>query len=285
MNSVDFFITIDLGNTNVSAALVGLVSARLTILHHGVAGSRGDLRAFCAICRTLQKSATRKGRTRCAGIVIASVVPGQTRAIAAIASSVFDAPIYHFPRDGNGGLTIGPRPASNVGADRIANAAGAVALLQNSPRVLSAIVVDAGTAVTVDLVDIRKRRFEGGAIAPGARLGARALHAFTSRLPEVKLARSKTLCAKDTRRAIEAGLYFGFRGLVQGLVQQARTERPGALVLAAGGDVLDYLAGAPFEYLHVPGLTHLGLAEALKQITCARPVATPRRRSGRRVQP
>jgi type III pantothenate kinase len=168
--------------------------------------------------------------------------------------------VWRFPRDLDGDLRVAPKPKNRVGADRLANAIGALELAGSRARDL--VVVDVGTAVTVDVVT-RRCEFVGGMIAPGPRLLSRALAEFTAQLPKIPFGETRRPIGRNTKEAIEAGLWFGSRGLVAGLVRAALAARPGARVLVAGGDGARCLAKSGIPYELVPGLTHIGLAGAL----------------------
>jgi type III pantothenate kinase len=151
-----------------------------------------------------------------------------------------------------------------VGIDRLAAATAATVLV---PRGRGAIVVDCGTAATVDMIDARGR-YLGGAILPGPVLMARALAEGTSKLPEVQsLARDEPppMPGGDTRAAIAAGIGWGIRGAIAELVAQARrTLGDSAPVIATGGwrrAVLPALPGA----IDAPDLVLAGIAMAARR--------------------
>jgi type III pantothenate kinase len=148
-----------------------------------------------------------------------------------------------------------------VGIDRLA-AAAAVAVAKAAGR--PAVVVDCGTATTVDLVSV-DGRFLGGAILPGPGLLARALAEGTSRLPAVADLDSGALPAmpgRNTQQAIAAGIGFGMRGAVARLVAEAAAAVGGEphLFLTGGsrGIVRDALPGAT----EIPDLVLHGIALA-----------------------
>jgi type III pantothenate kinase len=120
--------------------------------------------------------------------------------------------------------------ADPVGPDRLAGCAAAHALTGGA-----CIVVDLGTATTVDAVDAAGR-FLGGAIAPGLELSARALAERAARLGEVPLQAPAGVIGTDTESAMRSGVVFGHAGLVDGLVERFR-GRLGAAVpaIATGG--------------------------------------------------
>lgn len=198
--------------------------------------------------------------------VVASVAPGADARVRgdlsrALLNNNKNGSVYFFPRDLDGGLRVRPRPAGAVGADRLANALGALSLTKKRPRSTHAIVVDAGTAVTVDVVSYKKI-FEGGMIAPGARLGARALFEHTEKLPLVAFERPRSAIGRSTETAIAAGLWHGFRGLVRECVRAALAEFPSSEIFVAGGDGAACMEGSELKYTYCPELTHRGLAFA-----------------------
>src|SRR6185436_15440340 len=105
-----------------------------------------------------------------------------------------------------------------VGADRIVNAVAAHARWSQG-----AIVVDFGTATTFDVVTPRGE-YAGGIIAPGLMVSADALYSRTAKLPRVEIARPRTAIGRNTVASIQAGLVFGYAGLVDALVRRIQAE-------------------------------------------------------------
>lgn len=132
---------------------------------------------------------------------------------------------------------------SGMGADRVANAAAAAALLP-----LPAIVVDCGTAINFVAVGPGPR-FLGGAIMPGRLLLRQSLKRGTAQLPEIELAAAPPAAlGTDTGAAIRAGVDLGVLGAVARVLEETRRALPGvAVAVAVGGDAA-YFAG------RVPGL-------------------------------
>jgi len=133
----------------------------------------------------------------------------------------------------------GPLPFTNeygrgqAGVDRLANVAAAVA-----ERHRPAVIVDAGTAITTEVID-NEGVFKGGAIMPGLRLQARALQQGTARLPEVSAGTEPLTIGNTTQAAIEAGLIHGTIGAVRNLVLQSLAELNDPAecpVILTGGD-------------------------------------------------
>lgn len=135
---------------------------------------------------------------------------------------------------------------STLGADRAANAIAAAESYE-----LPALVVDCGSAITCELVDDR-RRFLGGAIAPGRKLQRRALHAGTAQLPEIALAQIvPTAPGKNTAEAISVGVDAGAVGMVRelaGIMGKAVKLRS---IILAGGDAAFFASAFP-EWIVAP---------------------------------
>ena len=163
------------------------------------------------------------------------------------------------------GLELDVDSPHTVGRDRLFAARGAFA-----HGGAGALVVDAGTALTVDALEVRGGRalFRGGAISAGPALLARALAEHAARLPHVEPRPGVAALGRDTRAALEAGVAVGFRGaareLVESLSRECGLER--APVVLTGGARAFLLEPRPFverTVAVVPDLVHLGLLAAL----------------------
>ena len=149
-----------------------------------------------------------------------------------------------------------------VGEDRLLNAAAAYDVLKQA-----CVIIDAGTAITVDFVD-GAGTFHGGAIGPGAQLMLDSLHQHTAQLPEVELARPVEAIGHNTQEAMRSAMFFGLRGMVRELVEQY-AEVAGAypMVIATGGDAEFLFKDYPLVERIVPDLALLGLAVTLQKAT------------------
>ena len=117
-----------------------------------------------------------------------------------------------------------------VGADRLANAVAAHDLYPGA-----SIVVDFGTATNFDVVSAAGN-YEGGVIAPGVNLSAEVLHRAAALLPRVAIHRAHSVIGKDTVPAMQSGLYWGYVGLIEGLVARIKAEHGTPMrVIATGG--------------------------------------------------
>ena len=119
-----------------------------------------------------------------------------------------------------------------VGLDRLFNAVAVAARMEQGR---AALIVDAGSAVTVDLLD-ETHAFAGGVIFPGLRLMTAALHEHTAQLPRVEIAKLPGLPARNTADAIEAGTLHAVLGGIERVLQFLFAEHTNALVYLTGGD-------------------------------------------------
>ena len=164
------------------------------------------------------------------GISIASVVPQLDKALAEIAANDFGLRALFVDHTTNTGLKLLYDTPSELGADRIVNASAALAKY-GSP----CIVVDFGTATTFDAVNTA-HEYLGGVIAPGIQISAEALFSRAAKLPSVEIKRPQKVIGTSTRGAIQSGLYHGYVGLVDGVLEKMMIEmgsRP--RVIATGG--------------------------------------------------
>jgi type III pantothenate kinase len=142
-------------------------------------------------------------------------------------------------------ITLKVESPETVGLDRLFNALGAKSLISTGQP---AVVVDAGSAVTVDLLD-DEGAFAGGAIFPGLRLMAEALHDHTAQLPLIKVDHAETMPARSTASAITAGVYWAVVGGVSALVREL------SLTLVALEPVSVFVTGGDASLI-APNLLH-----------------------------
>ena len=164
------------------------------------------------------------------GVVISSVVPPLDSSMRRICETTFHArPLFIEPGVKTGVPVLTDNP-SEAGADRIVNCAAAFELL-GGPT----IVVDLGTATTFDVVS-SKGEFLGGAIAPGLGISAEALFARAARLTRVEIKKPAKIIGTNTTDNIQIGLYYGYIGLVDGVLERMMAELgPNTKTVATGG--------------------------------------------------
>lgn len=123
------------------------------------------------------------------------------------------------------------RTPQTLGPDRLAAAVGAHGLYPDSP----VLVVDFGTAITIDLVSA-EGEFLGGNISPGARTRFRALHHFTGKLPLRELTERTALLGGDSFEAIEGGVINGIVYEIEGYIRELEPRYEGLRIIFTGGD-------------------------------------------------
>jgi len=129
-------------------------------------------------------------------------------------------------------LPVAPRvdQGTTVGPDRLVNTVGA-----HDRHGGDLIVVDFGTATTFDVVD-HDGAYVGGVIAPGVNLSLEALHVAAAALPHIDVARPEKVIGTNTVACMQSGVYWGYIGLVEGVVRQVRRERDRPMkIIATGG--------------------------------------------------
>ncbi len=187
-------------------------------------------------------------------VIISSVVPPMLPTLDGLCRSYFNRPPMVVGPGIKTGMPILYDNPREVGADRIVNA---VAAYEKKKTPL--IVVDFGTATTFDYISARGE-YLGGAIAPGLGISTEALFDRASKLPRVEFSRPPQVIAKNTINSIQSGLFFGYVGLVDGIVRRMQEEAREPSVVMATGGIAPLLAKASesIEEVH-PNLTLEGL--------------------------
>ncbi len=208
-------LAVDVGNTNT---VLGVFKEGELVAHgriRTIAERTSD--EYAVMLRTLLELEGFAWKTVDAGI-ISSVVP----------PAVFGLQQFFKHYCGGAALLVGPgiktgmpilyENPREVGADRIVNAVAAFEDLKSG-----CIVVDFGTATTWDVVT-PKGEYLGGVIAPGLQISSEALYEHAAKLPRVELARPGKVVARNTIASMQAGLVYGYAGMVDALVERIRAE-------------------------------------------------------------
>jgi type III pantothenate kinase len=171
--------------------------------------------------------------------IIASVVPETTFNLVTLCRRYFSIQplLVGEPSVKLGIKAVIDRP-EEVGADRLVNA---VAAQERYGGPL--IIVDFGTATTFDLVD-RDGNYAGGVIAPGINLSLKALYMAAAKLPRVDIRRPQRAIATNTVQAMQSGIFWGYIGLIEGIVARMRAEAEAELPVIATGGLAPMFAGA-----------------------------------------
>ncbi|MGB1952546.1 MAG: type III pantothenate kinase [Candidatus Puniceispirillum sp.] len=252
-------LAIDCGNTNVVFALYDNSADASTKL--------GCWRITTEISRSGDEYAVWLGQMMAqenlakdivSGIVIASVVPDITPKLEMMARSGFGLdPMIVGNEDIDLGIKVDIDNPSQAGADRLVNAVAAKHYHQ-----VPAIILDFGTATTLDLVRA-DGAYAGGIIAPGVHVSVDALYRAAARLPHLDVKPwDKTLpvLGRDTTSAMESGIFWGYVGLIEGLIARLRAEQGADLpAIATGGLASLFAPHLPMISIVDADLTLLGL--------------------------
>ena len=187
----------------------------------------------------------------------------------AVIGTVVPAALYHLRRlcrdwfqtepliarsDLNWGFDIRVDNPAEVGADRLLNT-----LAAHQQHGGPLIVIDFGTATTFDVVD-SDGAYLGGVIAPGINLSIEALHKAAARLPRIGIGRPQAVIGRSTIPAMQSGIYWGYVGLIEGLITRMRAEYDKPLRVIATGGLAPLLAeGTTIIDMIDPDLTLDGL--------------------------
>lgn len=125
-----------------------------------------------------------------------------------------------------------------VGADRLVNAVGAHMKYKGA-----LVLVDSGTATTFDVIS-KDGDFEGGIIAPGINLSLRALHEAAAKLPRIAIAKPEKVIGRGTVEAMQSGVFWGYIGLIDGLIDKIREEDDRDFTVIGTGGVASLFEGA-----------------------------------------
>lgn len=223
-------LALDVGNTNTVMGMYAPDSAERVASWRIATPTTQTVDEFGMLLRSL--FALRGRETgEVTAVAVSSVVPpvdGMLRE--AIEAHMGVRPLFVEPGVKTGVPILTDNPAE-VGADRIVNCVAATERFPGVP----VIVVDLGTATTFDVVSARGE-FLGGAIAPGLGISADALFTRAARLPRIAIRKPAKVIGTGTVDNIQIGLYYGYIGLVDGILERMLAETgPGTRTVATGG--------------------------------------------------
>ncbi len=256
-------LTADIGNTNIT---LGLFDDEALVEEYRLASDKDlSLEEYEVLLRSLFKD------FKVDGCIVGSVVEELNDKFVRALRNIFGLDPVFITNKSNTGVKIKTDFPDEVGADRIANAAGAY-ILYNKPT----IVVDFGTATTFDIIN-SDGEFIGGMIAPGINLQMKVLNKFTSKLPRIDVAISPKAIGHNTTDAILSGVIRGTACMIDGLVEQCEKELGQKAVLVATGGYCGLIANylkRPFDYINptltLEGLRHLynlNVVSELQEVT------------------
>ncbi len=171
------------------------------------------------------------------GVIISTVVPQALFALSLLARRYFSVEPLVIGEPGvDLGVEIRVDRPQEVGADRLVNSVAAH-VTYGGPM----IVIDFGTATTFDIVG-PDGAYEGGVIAPGINLSLEALHSAAAKLPRIAIEKPAQVIGKSTVPCMQSGVFWGYVGLIEGLVERIRAEYGQALRIVGTGGLATPLA-------------------------------------------
>ncbi|MBQ8885157.1 MAG: type III pantothenate kinase [Clostridia bacterium] len=223
-------ICIDVGNTNVKYAIYDgetlKISFRVSTDLKKTSDEYGS-----QLVNMLKVMDIR--RADVTGGIVSSVVPSLDYTIDRMCDLYLGIKPHHIAPGLKSGLNIRCDDVREVGADRIVNCVSAIVEYgENKPM----IVVDFGTATTFNVIS-ENNEFIGGVISPGIKGSLDSLVNGTAKLPRVEIEAPKSIIAKNTVTNMQAGIVFGFAGLVEYIVTRIKKElkRSDVKTVATGG--------------------------------------------------
>ena len=220
-------LAIDIGNTNI---VLGLYQGKKLITHWRLAtqAERTADEYGVIISQLIDYAGYRCDQI--SAIAVSCVVPPMLTTTQELADKFFKIEPLIVGPGIKTGMPILYESPKDVGADRIVNGIAAYEKYHDS-----CIIVDFGTATTIDLIS-RKGEYVGGTIAPGLSISLEALIQRASKLPRIEVVKPKEVVGRNTINSIQAGIFYGYVGLVDGIVERIQ-EQHGlrAKVVATGG--------------------------------------------------
>lgn len=244
-------LALDVGNTNVTIGIFEgsklTFNWRLRTIHEQTADEWGIL------LRNLLSLSGLKTE-QISGIIVASVVPVLDSTLSQMARRYFELDAMFVGPETITGVPVLYDNPKEVGADRVVNA---VAALQKYGG--PCVVVDLGTAITFDAVSA-KGEYLGGVICAGIGISLGGLVAKTARLPMVDFRKPEKLIGSNTVGSIQAGLYYGTLGVIDGILERLiETLGASTKAIATGGQAHLIMSGSRFLKILDEDLTLEGL--------------------------
>jgi len=243
-------LAVDIGNTNIN---IGSFTGKKFISH------------FCIdnITLTNQKAALHDQSSllnETKNIIVASVNPKTESVFCKSLGKKHKKKILRIGREITLRIPVLVENPQTVGIDRLLNALAAYRRTKTST-----IVIDFGTAITIDIVS-KKGEFLGGLILPGIKTSAYALNKQTALLPEVDIKKPKKIIGKNSDDAIKAGIYYGTVGSVNHIIKElSMIYGDVKCTIATGGDAKTFKKDIPEIDKFIPNLTLEGIRLAFKE--------------------
>jgi type III pantothenate kinase len=194
------------------------------------------------------------------GCIISSVVPQSIFNLRNLSRRYLDVEPMVIGQNVDLGMAARIEKPSEAGADRLVNAIGAHLKYPGD-----LIVIDSGTATTFDVI-AADGAFEGGVIAPGINLSLQALHEAAAMLPRIAIQRPDRVIGKDTVTNMQAGVFWGYISLIEGLVERIKAEWGKPMTVIGTGGVASLFEDATDHIDHFdPDLTLRGLLDVWRR--------------------
>ncbi len=194
-------------------------------------------------------------------VVLACVVPQNLFQLKKFVLDFLDkTPLLVGDKSKKIGISILLNRPNEIGDDRLINALAAYKCYGKT-----SIIIDFGTATNFDIVT-DKGEYLGGVISPGINLSINALHKAAAKLPEIAISSTASVIGKSTVEAMQSGIYFGYIGLIEGIVSRIKTELESdeVITIATGGLAGLFAKATPMIDHLEPELTIVGLNEFYK---------------------
>jgi type III pantothenate kinase len=227
-NGSRMILTLDVGNTNIKTAVFqGESLVRYWRLNTNIASTSDEIGLLLVSLFQHNGLLARD----IDGIILSSVVPSINFTLEHMCQAYFSIDPMIVAPGIKTGINIKYENPRELGSDRIANAVAAYSIYGGP-----CIFIDFGTATTFGVVSERAE-FVGGAICPGIKLSSEALVTSAAKLPRVELVKPESVIGKTTVTNMQAGIYYGYVGLVNHIITKMKEElkQPNVRVIATGG--------------------------------------------------
>jgi type III pantothenate kinase len=221
-------LTIDIGNTNIVVAVFEGNNIRCTFRLSSKPVKTAD-EFYLLFSELLKVNGVALSSIKDA--IISSVVPQLNFEIRKFLEKfISNKPVFVSEVLNQLDVKILLQNPAEVGSDRIVNAIAAYEKVKGS-----AIIIDFGTATTFDVIN-DNGDYLGGVIAPGVNLSLNALHKAAAKLPKIDIASPSKVVGDSTITAMRSGIFYGYKGMIEGIVNEIKTEKKQNFkVIATGG--------------------------------------------------
>ena len=235
-------LAMDVGNTNT---VLGVFRGKELVAHWRLTTARDQTVDEYGILTRQLFTVAGLSAEEIRGVIIASVVPPLNSTLMEMANRYFSAKALFVEPGIKTGMPVHYDNPQEVGADRIANGVAAFAKYGGP-----CIVVDFGTAINFDVVS-KRGEYLGGVLAPGIGISADALFARAARLFRVEIRDPGKIIGSTTATSMQAGLYYGFTALVDGILDRIKKELGGDTHVVATGGQAQLIASGSRHIEHV----------------------------------